>query len=297
MIGINVDHRHWQDMDSLARTVRDCGGSGVRTVLKPNDDERMGQWIEACEAHNLLFLSVTALESVHDFDSYSQAMEYYSNLYGEVIHYWQIGNEPDGPPESPSSWIMDRDELNDLLQAANDALPSNAYIIGPGLVSGQAKWADGIDLQLVDALAGHHYSKATNLTSWFAGYKSHAMPFWVTEYPFIEPTATIKKNGVHGFFFCLSDVMVNGNGLLESSPSERALFKKLAESQEDTNVPEFVLGFADYAANNPNVGEPLTEEYTLVQITEDKFVRAQQTTNGLMMYHSESNTVIFLPKG
>lgn len=284
MIGINVDHRHWDDMDALARLVI---GNGVRTVLKPDDDERMSQWLEVCFTNHLLFLAVIARESVHAFDSYRDAMKYYADLYGDVITYWQIGNEPDS--NHVSSWTMDHDELDGLLLAADEMLPSNAYKVGPGLVSGQHNWVDGIDLQLIDALAGHYYSKDTDLDDWLNGYKAYGKPFWVTEYPFIEITGHIKRNCEHGFFFCLSDVMVPGHGILESTPAEIELFKR------GVNVPEFVLGFADYAATHSNVGEPLTEEYTQTEYN-GHVVRAQLTTNGLLLYHTESNTITFLPK-
>lgn len=294
MIGINVDHRHWTDMNALARTVVDCGANAVRTVLKPNEDERFSQWLTACNNHGLLFLSVTARESVHEFNSYRDALKYYAELYGDVIKYWQLGNEPDGPLESDASWRMNWNELDRLLEAAYDVLPKETYKIGPGLVSGQHKWVNGIDLSLIDALAGHHYDLNTNVTIWADGYKAYGKPFWVTEYPFIEATTPIRKQAEHGFFFCLSDVMKDGNGLLESIQAEQALFYALATSKEN-DMPEYVLGFADYANTHPEVGDPLTNEYTQTQYG-SHVVQAQLTTNGLLFYHSESNTITFLPK-
>jgi hypothetical protein len=84
----------------------------------------------------------------------------YVHRYGEQVYAWQIGNEPDGGSKA-TSWSMPRAYLNGLMRRARETLGQNAYLIGPGLVSGSAEWIRGMDLRWIDAIAIHPYGRGT----------------------------------------------------------------------------------------------------------------------------------------
>lgn len=65
---------------------------------------------------------------------------------------------------------------------------------------------------------------------------------------------------------------------------------------------QFILGFADYAAAHPEVGQPLTSQYTERPYTSDDdqkvyVITTQWTTAGRLYYFSESNEICFKPRG
>ena len=62
-------------------------------------------------------------------------------------------------------------------------------------------------------------------------------------------------------------------------------------------MPEFVLGFAAYAAAHPEVGEPVESEWTEDALVRPALVRRQDTTTGTLRYYAESNKVVFSPLG
>ena len=53
-------------------------------------------------------------------------------------------------------------------------------------------------------------------------------------------------------------------------------------------MPEYQLGFADYVATHPEVGDPLTDEYPI-----SSHYNVQETTGGLLVYQVSSNQIDF----
>jgi hypothetical protein len=84
----------------------------------------------------------------------------YGRRYGGQVYGWQIGHEPDGGSKA-GSWPMPWVYLNGLMRRARETLGQHAYLIGPGLVSGNAEWIRGLDLRWIDALAIHPYGQGT----------------------------------------------------------------------------------------------------------------------------------------
>ena len=55
-------------------------------------------------------------------------------------------------------------------------------------------------------------------------------------------------------------------------------------------MPKLVLGFATYAADHPEVGEPVENE-----CLERTGVNCQDTTTGTLRYYATSNLIVFSP--
>lgn len=187
-VGANVDRRGSYDVAELAT----AHVKVVRLPLLPDFDAR--PWMMRCRETGLEIMAVIDSDSVAG-QEWADAAATYARKYADLVNYWQPGNEPDH--ESPSSWTLAPADLNRLLRVFRDALP-DAYLIGPGLVGGEAKvrYLDGVDLSLVDAIALHPYGRRPapdwpNPT-WGTGYVDDLLaiygrhlnwskPFWITE--------------------------------------------------------------------------------------------------------------------
>lgn len=206
MIGLNVDHRHFEDMDALAADVAATGATIVRTVLKP-DAEGCYRWVQACHGAGLEVLGVVAKESFFLDDGSELTHAEAAGLYSSITNLdaYQIGNEPD--QHSDSSWTMTQDELNALLREFKQ--PWYAYLasrphIGPGLASGQAAWLKGVDTTLFDAIALHPYQESVETIDFYLStYRAYwDGPIWFTEFADVGMTRTIAERGECAIKFC-----------------------------------------------------------------------------------------------
>lgn len=60
-------------------------------------------------------------------------------------------------------------------------------------------------------------------------------------------------------------------------------------------APKFVLGFADYAEQHPEVGTPVEEEWSERDVP--ALVRRQDTDRGTLRWYEQSNEIVFQPFG
>jgi hypothetical protein len=200
-LGMNVDTAGWADASQIAA----AGARWVRIVAAQQDhkggpiDQR--PFLQACKDSRLKVLLVIASESLHPGNWGQEADRYigwYADRYSGLFDAVQVGNEPDG--SEGASWIMTPDDLNWLLMVARTILP-DAFLVGPGLSSGQPNWMHLIDTTKLNAVAAHPYGKIMrgwepSVPGWGTGYVDQfikdykdvinqinpGLEFWITEY-------------------------------------------------------------------------------------------------------------------
>lgn len=223
-LGVNGPGRSEVSPASIAAT----GARWVRVVAYPGADIRT--WIHGCHDRGVRVLMVLASESIGQTPSnWAGLIGNFRDFYEGLVDAWQVGNESDHV--SDSSWTMKPADLNRLLVVARSILGSTAYIVGPGLVSGQPSWAAQIDWGAVSAIALHPYAKwpgTPELSNLISGYAVIGKPLWVTEYHArtIGMAAALRDDPrlQVAMAFCYSDSMVPGFGLIED-PASLADFK------------------------------------------------------------------------
>lgn len=282
-LGCNVAGRAEYNPASVAA----LGAKWARCVGYRNAD--ITQWILGCHDQGIKVLMVLARESIGG--SWEKLMEGFRDRYGSLVDAWQIGNESDHV--SNSSWTMVPEELNVLLRSAREVFGPDAYLVGPGLVSGQPGWAAAIDWSPVQALALHPYAKfpgTPELDNLIAGYAAYGRPLWVTEYNARTLGMAVALRDDPrlsvALAFCYSDAMVQGFGLWED-PAALADFKAAAGApvippivMPPTNKARFDQGFADFARVAPDIlGQPLTNEAGFAL-----GVSIQPTTTGVLFW-------------
>ena len=153
-----------------------------------------------------------------------------------------IGNEMDayvlGVP-SPSSWSLRPDEYRNLVGrviAGLEGVWPRPILVGGGSVSGQPTWWDdvdprGIGLQAIDI---HPYGKDPEEARMLLRlYARHGLPLYVFEWSRaaeeIAAYATMleEENIQAGCYFCWSDAMVPGFGLLDDQGNKHPEFDAL----------------------------------------------------------------------
>ena len=167
------------------------GAKGVRVVAHP--DHNIAGWLSAVRAFGIRVLMVIANESSEGAGlTWEGALSLWQAQYGPWVNAWQVMNEPDAGwnPDTrlsaqeradsgdyPSSWCLDPDGVSRRLKQARSVLGDDAYIVGPGLSSGHAEFADLVDWSPVNALAIHPYAKfpgTPGLDEMMAAYKERA---------------------------------------------------------------------------------------------------------------------------
>lgn len=306
VIGSNVDPRHWVDLEALAADLKAHNVAVVRTVLKSYDDPTA--WSTALHRHGLSLLSVFALESFEGFYTFREAITHYSNF---DFDYLQLGNESDvdcRTEDNCSSWYQTQEEVSNMGYTAREIMPT-AFIIGPGLAAGDPHWLDTFDAAPFDAIAAHLYGNQTvdEFVSMWAPYSP--APIWITEYPYVEYTRELNDDPrVHcALHFCWS-LRMHPLGICEREDKLAEFTVGAAESGTgaapggEVAQPEYILGFADYAAMHPEVGDPVTNQFTertyIDQVSHTTHeITAQETSEGTLRYFPEANAVRFSPKG
>lgn len=240
LIGENCDAAHGFDPQILA----DLKSQVCRLPVWRDNGFDYKPFITGLQALGIEPLIVLDKRSLSGGGSYQMKIERIRRLYPTVTRY-QVGNEPD-QPDSESSWHMSQGRFNSLLRAARGILPSpRYYLIAGGLVSGNAAWLDRVDLSLVDGYAAHPYGQAADgypTLHWGFGsardlllnYKAKApgKDLWITEFGghldlfddehqravyFSKLLEVFDSLNVYAaLHFCLSDIMVDGFGLLDS---------------------------------------------------------------------------------
>jgi hypothetical protein len=146
VVGLNVKHTG----EHPPEWVRAFGATAIRIVLTPDID--LTGYFETCRAHGVSVLPLLARESNPTDRQLAEYAERYERFFSRI----QVGNEPDH--ESPSSWTMHPATLAELGRRARDAFPTCA-IVCAGMVSGDPRYLDRVDLDPFDAIAVHPYAK------------------------------------------------------------------------------------------------------------------------------------------
>lgn len=194
----------------------------------------------------------------------------------------------------------------------------DAYLVLGGSVSGQPiawlEWVQAIEEsgETIQAADIHPYAKdAPTARALIRAYHTLRPDFALMVFEWWREAAEIpafvqmlnEECEAHTFF-CFSDGMWSGMGLytlsLIPTPEGHAMQTLIAaERPKERPMPEFVLGFKDYAEAHPEVGEPVTSEFDEFTYDDgesvDWTVRRQDTTTGRLYYYTESNTIVFQP--
>lgn len=259
VLGCNIDGRG----AAVQSAVKAVGASWVRLVLLPDRDTR--QLVSMYQSVGLKVLGVVARESVEAFGQHDSpatwdlAAENYRRRVGNILDAIQIGNEPDH--ESPSSWTLSADKINDLARAFHGF----KVRIGPGLVSGQPRYAAGLDASLFEAYAVHPYGRAPT-RDWPYGSFGYVgdlldqyVPFaprarlWVTEYGTDNQAQQAKYVGAMSrtlrehpavdaaMVFCWSDRSgVSPFGLLDLNDRPKAAHAEFYEATHEEDDMAFL---------------------------------------------------------
>lgn len=298
--GMNVDPLAINaDPVALARLLSFLGVQWVITVLQPDYSAQQIDFFSSCHAFGLNVAGVVAYESgvqngselwdpVPSLAQMAKVGTLLVGLFNSFVDVFIWGNEPD--VTSPSSWTLPGNVITQLLSVAAGLLPVSR-IAGPGLASGQPYTYDTTNVSIV---CYHRYQTPQEYTGVLpAGLNTTGKAIWVTEYPADQLgllTQIVALGGVDmTAAFCLSVDMVPEYGILmadgtvnpDNSYSEYVGFAKGTGGMTMAGgPPTFELGFATYAANHPEVGDPLENEGPLSQIFGD----VQLTSEGLMIY-------------
>lgn len=232
--------------------------------------------------------------------NYTQAAVLYTQKY-PTIKYLQIGNESDHV--SDSSWTMSKDDLNSLISAfSSTGSIYPRYLIGPGLVSGQPDYLDGIDLTPLTAIAVHPYAQWPNTVgNLLDGYRRFNKPIVITEFGWPEPDwkaqaqwfgefcEALYRAGVTGIInYCWDDEQNPNFGIMHKGKWKDSayVFKDFITNTQPTVIvppkpPEFVLGFKQWHDAEPDlIGDPKENE----RPTYVRGFSQQWTTNGLFSW-------------
>jgi hypothetical protein len=226
LIGVNVKHTG----EHPPEWVRAFGATAIRIVLTPDID--LTGYFETCQAHGVSVLPLLARES----DPTERRIAEYAERYGQFFDRIQVGNEPDH--ESPSSWTMHPAGLSGLGWLARGSFPT-CQIVCAGMVSGDPRYLDRVDLDPFDAIAVHPYAKdmtrgndLPDIDALVRQYMRFGKPIVISEWGWwgAESEGAQRVGDVVAwadetdeiesyFHFCISDDMVWPFGLLREDNS------------------------------------------------------------------------------
>lgn len=208
LLGANIGHEplHFAPAD-----IRAAGFNAVRIPLRKDTAQAIADFTELAHDHGMAVIIVVAHESIrfppagYTFDdpeydgdersAYQRAADFYVPIFARPtvdVDFWQVGNESDGDPAiNHESWCMEPADLNSLLGAwvpAIRARREDAFILGPGLVTGQPDYLDHINLTGLSALCPHPYAQTPEtVESLLDGYRRFGLPFLLTEFGWPHP--------------------------------------------------------------------------------------------------------------
>jgi hypothetical protein len=210
ILGVNCDpawEGGWADPVRLQR----LGATWVRLVSR--DLPQIHDYINQCHAVGIRVLAVVARES--------------GGYILPDVEMIQIGNEPDC--DGPSSWTRTPHEYLEDWRIYRETYPG-LPMIAAGLASGQVSYAEEVASGLFDcaALAVHPYNKnRTEAYDLLLAYRRVRpdLALWVTEWfretdQLVPFGRMLKVAADASFWFCASDGMVDGMGLL-GTPREQ----------------------------------------------------------------------------
>jgi len=243
----------------------------VRIVATP--EHNLQAYMKACVDAGLKVLLVIARESLPMLNGQQSnlaaaaqhAAQLYQQRYDAQFDALQVCNEPDGQ-ENSSSWVLSPDQVNQVIGAFRAAFPG-AFIVGPGLASGNPSKFDGVDVGPLDAIAVHPYGQGVpaepglplfpspfdfggegaHVGQLLDGYRRFGKPIWVTEWGISDTdmadeaasAAYVRRmmRHLHGrgdiraaIHFCWGDNMVPKFGLHRDNGSPKPAFDEYVTS-------------------------------------------------------------------
>lgn len=273
-MGLNVPGPDNADPAAIAAT----GASWVRTVYRDNLPYR--PWLTELRRLGISALLVgdSSPESLGDDEGHwpGRMTVAKANL-GDLVKWWQWGNEPDG--SGPASWTMPWQRVNRLIIAARGIFPrEDGYtLVGPGLVSGDTNWPANLRFDLLDKLDCHPYAKdwrtaeqRADLSGMLNRYRDYGLPLWLGEYDsrteglssYLRVYPGVERAAV----FCWDSHQTLAEGItgmgIKDNPTAMASFKLATAGQIVTPpAPKYAMGFAEWAAADPALlGAPLEDE-------------------------------------
>lgn len=306
LLGINVD----RDGQSNPSTLRLAGARWLRVVAMPGVN--LVPWLGEVTRLGMKVLLVIANESADGSGlTWSGALSLWKMSYGPWVSAYQVMNEPDAgwePTERlsakkrresgqyPSSWVMDPDDVSERLRVAREVLGPDAFIVGPGLCSGHAEYADLVDWSPVSALAIHPYAKwpeTPELDDMITAYRQRRPEIIATEYdsrtPGMHRALAEDVRIMAAITFCLTDAMVPDFGMIDADGRIKPSFTDFVQAAGRPVDPvpvvlEYVLGFRQIADAHPHlIGEPRENEWGFAP-----GVSCQRTSGGFLLW---ANTV------
>lgn len=185
-LGMNVARDGSHDPNDLAAN----GVRMIRMVAMANID--LTGYINQCHGLGISVLLLIARESLdHDSLSFADAASLYAGRYKGLIDQLQVGNEFEH--DGPSSWTLPVETVNELVAAFRQEFP-DTFLIGPGMASGQAPKAKGLDVSVMDAISVHPYGQGVppafaspygfggNVGLLLESYAHFKKPIWITEW-------------------------------------------------------------------------------------------------------------------
>jgi hypothetical protein len=231
-IGVNVDPLNPAGAPT-PQALQAAGFTWVRLVSRPGVES----YVSGCLAANVNVLAVIARESF-DPDGLPHVLVPPPTMY-------QFGNEPDGA--GVSSWTMDQDTYVSWWNTWAGKL--GAPVIAAGLASDDsAGWVSPV-IGALDpqphALAVHAYGLTpATADGVFTPFAALGLPIWLTEWnPLLDWNAATVSPEVAAiwdvfdskaeaaFWFCWSDGMVDGLGLLDAQGAEKMQYRTLTALQ------------------------------------------------------------------
>lgn len=221
---------------------------------------------------------------------------------------WILGNEPDGQP--PSSWIMSPTQwaaFHQVNAAKVRQYSPNSMVATAGLCSGNPDWAKPVinnlsyDLLNIHLYAGDAENKRELLSAYRALRGDVLMVGeWYWEAAGIPPyVKMLDEECFASQWFCWSDGMVDGFGLLRKNGTKKPEYNALVGTMEEPVPPpqyEFVLGIKAEAERlnsiGINVGVPMENETYPFPNAPYSF---QTTTKGFFQYSKVAQAVHFIP--
>jgi hypothetical protein len=251
-----------------------------------------------------------------------KALQLVQQRWGPLLAYVEIGNEPDDPGAASSG--MPAETWAHLLQTACEVFhPTNhdtPQLISGGLSTGQPSYLSDVSIPPCNWFGMHAYNQ--RLHGWpsptygFGELEPHLDAYrlvWsklrgiaLTEWGVTDDTPAFASEYISRFleivrardevklaaWFALSDKQaVSPHGLLRADGSRKPQFSTYAK---EATVPEFNLGFKDYADAHPKIGKPLSDER---YFSEEHDVSIQIAEGGVLYYAKASNAVVCTPTG
>lgn len=152
-LGVNADSR-FSTADIVA-----SGARWARFPLRFSEDP--GPWLVQAATRGLQTIMVldSHPDSLGDDEGlWPERLAMAWRQYGSSVTVVQAFNEPDADPNSPSSWVMDRERLARGMRLVAEVMPG-ARRWGPGLCSGQPSWGEGLPWETVECASLHLYGQ------------------------------------------------------------------------------------------------------------------------------------------